>query len=140
MKLKSTLFTLILSATSLSALAQEAGDLEAIRATVDHYFEGTREGNRAKLGKAFIESTIHMQFLTQKEGKDVIQTWTHEEVLDDLSSNPDASLKGHILSINIYNPNAAFVTFDFNGEFTDGFQLIKINGKWRIINKTFVHR
>ena len=47
-------------------------------------------------------------------------------------------MHGRILSINIYCAVAASVVFDYNGVYTDAFQLGKIAGEWRIVNKFYV--
>ena len=129
-----------LSIASWPVMAQEVSDLESIKAAIHNYFDGVREGDRSKLETAFAPSDAHMKYLATENGVDAVQSWQDGVVFDRLTDNPDASLKGEILSINIYNPKAAFVTFDFNGQFVDGFQLVKMNGQWRIVNKLYVSK
>ena len=133
-------FLSIASWPATPAMAQEASDLESIKAAIHSYFDGVREGDRSKLETAFVPSDAHMKYLATENGVDTVQSWQDGVVFSRLTENPDASLKGEILSINIYNPKAAFATFDFNGEFIDGFQLVKMNGQWRIVNKLYVSK
>jgi hypothetical protein len=49
-------------------------------------------------------------------------------------------MKGKIISINIFDDVAATALFDFNSIFTDAFQLAKINGQWKIVNKFYINR
>ena len=128
------------ASVSVRALARETDDLSAIETAIRNYFDGVRRGNLSKLEEAFADSNIHMKYLGNEEGRDVIKAWRDKAVLDRLADNPDPSLKGRILSVNIYNRNAAFATFDFDGKFVDGFQLVKMNGRWRIVNKTYVDK
>ena len=141
---KLILYTAALAFISLPisspAMAGGDSDIGAIKSAIHAYFDGVREGDRSKLEQAFIPSNAHMKYLEHKAGKDTVQSWQDGVVFDRLTDNPDASLKGEILSINIYNPKAAFATFDFNGAFVDGFQLVKVNGQWRIVNKLYVDK
>ena len=129
-----------LSIASWPVMAQEVSDLESIKAAIHSYFAGVREGDRSKLETVFAPSDVHMKYLATENGVDTVQSWKDGVVFDRLTDNPDASLEGEILSINIYNPKAAFATFDFNGKFIDGFQLVKMNGQWRIVNKLYVSK
>ena len=117
-----------------------AGDVDMIAAVVADYFDGVREGDRGKLARAFAESDAHMKFLAREDGGQAVKTWAGSAVLDRLSGVPDESRVGRIRSINIYHPDAAFVVFDFDDAFVDGFQMLRIDGAWRIVNKTYVPR
>ena len=140
MRWQSFLGGVMLAVLALPAVAQQPGDTEAITATIQQYFEGTRKGDRRLLEQAFLGGNVHMKHLTQEKGKDVVKSWADGKVLDILSAEEEPELKGHMLSINVYAPTAAFATFDFNGKFVDGFQLLKVNGQWRILNKTYVKK
>ena len=61
------------------------------------------------------------------------------EVIDEWSArDPNPDLKGEILAINIYSDIAATALFNFNGIFTDSFQLAKVEGNWQIVNKFYI--
>lgn len=141
MRVLTLFFAIALFALTSPIMAQEAGDEAAIRATINNYFEGIKERDKSKLAKAFLDSDAHMKFVRTRGGKQSVSVADYNQTLKRLSSgrkNPD--LKGKILSIDIYNPIAAFAVFDFDNRYIDGFQLVKVNGNWRIINKTFVDK
>lgn len=142
------LFALAACAAAAAAPAGEAGDVDTgaagdvdmIEAVVADYFDGVREGDRGKLERAFAESDAHMKFLSREDGGQAVKTWAGSAVLDRLSGVPDESRVGRIRSIDVYHPDAAFVVFDFDDAFVDGFQMLRIDGAWRIVNKTYVPR
>ena len=117
-------------------------DYDAIKATIDNYFDGFRFGDREKLEKAFAVPFAHMKgYIKGEDGSLVEVSRPMNEVIDDwVSRKPSPHFKGRILSINIFSDLAAQATFDFNGIFTDAFQLAKIDGEWRIMNKFYVNR
>lgn len=64
--------------------------------------------------------------------RDVIDTWTGPDY------TPVEFSDGHILSIQKFSDVGATVVFDCGGRFLDTFQMVKIEGSWRIVNKFFV--
>ena len=61
------------------------------------------------------------------------------EVIDDWAARkPTPDMQGRILAVNVYSDVAAQVLFDFNGIYLDAFQLAKIDGRWRIVNKFYI--
>ena len=125
---------------SATAQADNTDDIQAIRTVVNHYFEGVRDGDTDKLKAAFYHQNMDMKALLTIDGKAQLLALSDQAAFADLSKRPDSDYQGKLLSVNVYHPNAAFVTFDFNGMFIDGFQLLKQDGKWRILNKTFVEK
>jgi len=136
--------TLAASALVSPALAQEApSDYDAIRATVFDYFDGIREADRERLERAFILDQAHMKsYIRNYKGELVEGAVPITEVIDNEWAVGDGrpELEGHIVSVNIYNDVAAHAIFDFNGEYVDSFQLAKVNGQWKIMNKFFVNK
>ena len=45
---------------------------------------------------------------------------------------------GVILSIDVSDEQVARVVFDFDGAYTDFLTLMKIDGRWKIIDKVFI--
>lgn len=134
-------YLLLLTSLAFHGRAEQpTDDVKAISAVIFNYFDGVRDGDIKKLKKAFYHQNMNMKALLTIEGKQQLLSLADNEAFADLSKRPDASYQGQILSINIYHPNAAFVTFDFNSLFIDGFQLLKQDGQWRILNKTFVEK
>ena len=126
----------------MSAAEQTLTDYDAIKATINDYFDGLRFADRARLERAFAVDIAHMKgYITDKSGKLVESSRPMNEVIDEwVARDPNPDLNGEITSINIYSDVAAQVTFDFSGIYTDAFQLAKINGEWRILNKFYVNQ
>lgn len=132
------LATLVLVSSGVNASGNN--DIKQIDQVVKRYFEGVRTGDMELLKQAFYNQNMNMKALLTIDGKEQLLSLADAEALADLAKRPDPSYTGKVLSINQYQPNAAFVTFDFNGMFIDGFQLLKQAGEWKILNKTFVEK
>jgi Putative lumazine-binding len=118
------------------ALAQDSEDA-AIRETIQHYFQGHATGNGEHFRKAF-HTDAKLFFI--REGK--LTQWTSEEYIARANGKPAADedqRKRKIDSIDI-SGNAAIVkvTLDYpKVVFTDYMSMLKIDGQWKIVNKTF---
>ncbi|MGR8946750.1 MAG: nuclear transport factor 2 family protein [Gammaproteobacteria bacterium] len=134
------MISFLLGSFSLVTAQDMNNDYDAIKITIENYFEGFKHGDRARLEKAFAVPYAHMKgYIKDANGQLVEVSRAMNEVIDDwVSRDPNPNFQGRILSINIFSDVAAQATFDFNGIFTDAFQLAKINGEWRIINKFYV--
>ncbi|MFN7117900.1 MAG: nuclear transport factor 2 family protein [Saprospiraceae bacterium] len=126
--------TITLSITSAQSQAEKA----ALEKTLLNYLEGGTEGDTARLIAAFHPSAS-MKFVDNKTGefKDVpIATY-----LDNARKNAGKKndRKTKILSYDIDGTAAqAKVEIDFGtGMFHDYFNLLKINGEWKIVSKIF---
>jgi hypothetical protein len=117
-------------------LAQDAEEA-AIRETIQQYFQGHATGNGEYFRKAF-HPDAKLFFI--REGK--LTQWTAEEYIGRASGKPAADegqRKRKIDSIDI-SGNAAVVkvTLDYpKVVFTDYMSMLKIDGQWKIVNKTF---
>ena len=117
-------------------------DDDAIQETVFHYFEGYRTKNRERLERAFVVEIANiMGYWKNDKGvlelfsipiKEIIEQWVSSDY------EPHIFSEGKILSINIFSDVAATVIFDCGGKFLDTFQMVKIGGSWRSVNKFFV--
>jgi outer membrane PBP1 activator LpoA protein len=120
------------------ALAQESNSEEAaVRAAIEHYFRGHATGQGEHFRKVFHPDA---KLFFMREGK--LTQWTSEEYISRASGKPaadEARRKRTIDSIDI-SGNAAFVrlTLDYPSVvFTDYMSMLKIDGEWKIVNKTF---
>jgi hypothetical protein len=141
--LRAGFYLCIFLGANLMAQADETvSDYDLIKTTIGHYFDGLRLADRARLERAFAVEYAHMKgYIKDANGKLVESSRPMNEVIDEwVAREPNPALKGRIVSINIYSDIAAQATFDFNGVYTDAFQLAKINGEWRIMNKFYVNQ
>jgi hypothetical protein len=124
---------LIACAPASAQDSEEAGVREAIQ----HYFQGHATGQGEHFRKAF-HTDAKLFFI--RDGK--LTQWTAEEYISRASGKPaadEAQRKRRIDSIDI-SGNAAVVklTLDYPSVvFTDYMSMLKIDGQWKIVNKTF---
>jgi hypothetical protein len=130
---------LILAATSSMLLPARAQNAEeaAVREAIEHYFRGHATGQGEHFRKVFHPDA---KLFAIREGK----YWqlTSEEYIKNASGKaPDdeAQRKRSIESIDISgNAAIAKIVLDYpKVKFTDYMSLLKIDGVWRIVNKTF---
>jgi len=118
-------------------------DYDAIKETVFHYCEGYRNKDRKRLEKAFsLDVASMMGYVNDdEEGKLVLFSKTMKESIDIWVAPDYAPFEfsdGNILSVDIFSDVGATVLFDFGGRYLESYQLAKIDGEWRIVNKFIV--
>jgi hypothetical protein len=118
------------------ALAQQSEEA-AVREAIEHYFRGQATGQGEHFRKVF-HADAKLFFI--RDGK--VTQWTAEEYISRASGKPaddEAQRKRAIDSVDI-SGNAAFVklTLDYpKVVFTDYMSMLKVDGRWVIVNKTF---
>ena len=118
------------------ASAQESEEA-AVRAAVEHYFQGHATGQGEHFRKVFHPDA---KLFFMRDGK--LTQWTSEEYISRAAGKPapdEAQRKRKIDSIDITG-DSAFVklTLDYPSVvFTDYMSMLKIDGRWMIVNKTF---
>jgi protease I len=123
-------------------MAMSAADFSAIQETVEHYFQGMYQGDTAELRKAFHPSA---QVIGHFQGRFVLNSL--EQFLGVVASAPVPARKGEtydmgVVSVDVTGETAAAVkvTDLYQGlRFTDYLSLLKVDGAWVIVNKTFYH-
>lgn len=124
----------------MSASAQSPrNDYDAIKDTIFDYFDGVRLADRNRLERAFAVDAGHMKgYLAGADGQFALSVRPMREVIDDWATRtPKPEMRGRILAIDIYDDVAATVLFDFNGVYTDSFNLARVDGQWKIVNKFY---
>ena len=120
-------------------------DYDAIKETIFHYFEGVKTKDRARLERAFALDVANIigyddrnadgnRVLWCRSMRETIDKWTSDEIETAWLTH------GKILSIHIFSDVAATATFDCAGRYIDTFQLVKLDGEWRIANKFFTNQ
>jgi hypothetical protein len=126
----------LLFVTCAPAAAQESEEA-AVREAIQHYFRGHATGQGEHFRKVFHPDA---KLFFNRDGK--LTQWTSEEYISRASGKPpadEAQRKRKIDSIDIAG-DAAFVkiTLDYPSVvFTDYMSMLKIDGRWMIVNKTF---
>lgn len=121
-------------------MSGQCSELESIRKVIDLYIDGVRNGNVESLRKAFHPQSSMFGW----KGKDLFTT-PIQGLYDYVASSPAPATSGEktrfvITSIQVTG-NAATVAMAMDAyhahDFTDYFQLLKINGEWQIVSKLF---
>ena len=136
---KVIVFGLLLVGTTvvlLPARAQNAEDA-AVRAALEHYFRGHATGQGEHFRKIFHPDA---KLFAVREGK----YWqlTSEQYIANAPGKPpadEAQRKRVIESVDVSgNAAIAKIVLDYpQTKFTDYMSLLKIDGQWMIVNKTF---
>ena len=116
-----------------SAGAEDA----AVRAAIEHYFRGHATGDGANYRNVFHPES---KLFFVRDGK--FMQWTSEEYIGRASGKPaadEAQRKRRIDWIDVTGDAAvAKLTLVYpEVTFTDYMSLLKIDGTWKIVNKTF---
>ena len=117
-------------------------DYDGIKAAVFDYYDGYNTKDRAKLEGAFALDVARMTgYWADQDGVKALRSKPMREVIDTWT-DPDYTLmpfgEGKILSVHQFSDDGATVVFDCGGVFLDTFQMVKMDGTWRIVNKAFV--
>lgn len=126
----------LLLALPLSAAADNAEET-AVRAAIEHYVQGHATGDGAHFRLAFHPES---KLFFIREGK--FASWTSEEYIGRAKGTPaadEAQRKRRVDFVDITGDAAvAKLTLDYpEVTFTDYLSLLKVDGEWKIVNKTF---
>ena len=117
-------------------------DQDEITKTIQLYYDGYNTKDRALLERAFATDVAQMIGYTNIRNGE-LELWAKPitEIIDKWVDPDYKSLpfgEGKVLDIQVFSPVGATVLFDCGGIFTDTFQMVKLDGAWRIANKFFV--
>ena len=130
---------IILTIISTNVFAQS--DEEAIKQTINTLFDGMRKTDTTLIRDAFTEAPFLQTVLKNKEGKTVLLTEPldsfmvaigkpHKDVYDERIVFDMIKIDGELASV--WTPYKFYVGEKFSHCGVDSFQLVKINGKWKI--------
>ncbi|HKR59608.1 MAG TPA: nuclear transport factor 2 family protein [Pyrinomonadaceae bacterium] len=129
----------LLAATGVALLPARAQNAEeaAVRQAIEHYFRGHATGQGEHFRKVFHPDA---KLFAVREGK--FWQLTSEQYIANASGKPpvdEAQRKRSIESVDVSgNAAIAKIVLDYpQTKFTDYMSLLKIDGEWRIVNKTF---
>jgi hypothetical protein len=126
--------------TAGHVIADEAkghtGDEEvaAIQAAVFNYFEGINEKDRARLKSAFDTSAQ----LKSPDGDGAVKIEPIADAIARWMSGKAQPRKGKVMRLDITEGQVAQVVFDYDGIFVDFLTLLKLDGRWKIVDKVFI--
>ena len=122
-------------------MAITSSEQAEITRTVDLYVEGMRNGDGAKLREAFHPQAWMFGSLAGTRYDEPIDELI--ALVDGKPVDVDGSFRARIVSVEQVG-DAAFAVLEEDGfwgtvSFTDFFTLARIDGAWKIVNKTFAH-
>jgi len=114
-------------------------ETEQITKILNHYIEGTANGEPERLKEAFHED-FNLYFV--KESK--LEIWSGKHYINNVKPGVKNDRKGKILSID-YDGDAAIAKIEIKMPsrdltFIDYLMLLKLENKWKIIHKSFSKR
>lgn len=142
MKLRHLFLTLLLLTAAWATNGQTtngASDIEQITATLTDYIEGTANGEPERLRRAF-HPDFNLYGVTEK---DSLRTRSGKEYIAGVKPGEKANRIGRIISID-FEKDAAVAKVEIlvpNWRiFTDYFLLLKYEGSWKIVHKSYTWR
>lgn len=139
--MKKTIFITIISLINFYGIAQTEckSEIEQISETLMHYIEGTTNGKPNRLEKAF-HPDFNLYTVTKE---DSLRIRSGEKYISNVKQGEKSNRIGRIISID-YEKNTAIAKAEIvipNWRiFTDYFLLLKYEGEWKIIHKSYTWR
>lgn len=133
-KLLSFFFLFILCTTN----AQDKSNFELVTETLNHYIEGTANGEPERLKIAF-----HPDFNLYTIQNDSLRIRSGKKYVSNIKPGKKSSRVGRIISIDIEgNAASAKAEIVMPGWriYTDYFLLLKYEGSWKIVQKSYSYR
>ena len=132
-----TIRTIMLSATLLFAgfTAMAQSDKEAVEATAMDYIDGTGNGELDRLRRAFHKDAA--LYGVNDDGS--MRRIPIDQYIGYFKEGQKTNREGKIVNIDLVN-NAANVKIEILSgpwKYTDYLLLLKLNGEWKIINKSY---
>ena len=109
-------------------------EVAAVQATVYDYFDGINTKDRARLESAFDTSAQ----LKSPDGDGAVNVEPIADAIARWMGGEAQSRKGKILALEITDNQVAQVVFDYDGIFVDFLTLFKLDGQWKIVDKSFI--
>lgn len=137
--MKYFLITSLLFIVSVPSQAQTTTD--SVEAAINLLFDAMKQSDGIKLASAFADSAVLQTISQTKDGKLFIRNESVKEFAASISKLPKGAADERIVfeTIKIDGPLASVWTpykFFYNGQFShcgvDSYQLVRINGVWKI--------
>lgn len=134
-------FFIFLTLTLLTSTINAQSAEDSVKAAVNRLFDGMKNSDAELLRFAFADNAILQTIVKDKEGKTIIKNEKIEDFIEIVSKQSKGAADERIVFdlIKIDGPLAIVWTpykFFFNGIFShcgvNSFQLVKINGDWKI--------
>lgn len=120
----------------------DAATTAAVRGVIEQYCEGARAGDLERVRETFHPDARMSGYL---QGQPMVGT--PEPFYDAIRNAPPPAKSGEpyryeIVRVDVAGPVASVVLVEgpyLGMQFTEFFHLVKLDGRWRIVSKTFTH-
>lgn len=131
--MRSYLTVLCLSLIGVALHAQDS-DIQGVEKALNYYLDGGTNSDRGMVAKAF-HPAAELKFVTEEGYKEI----SIDDFLARIKPGPKSDRKTKVKYINVTGHCAsASVEIDYaDFTFIDYFNLLKIDGEWKIVNKIF---
>ena len=132
--MKKIFFTIIVTIICMIQIQAQTTDLQLIEKTVMHYFDGMINHNSESIEKAF-----HPSATMKWNGEKFMEVNALNAISDYINLNDAVQMKASIVAINLVGDAAnAHLKLEYETfYFVDFMHLMKIEGEWKIISKTY---
>ncbi len=135
--MKNTITAMLLFTGILFTYSQS--EIENINKTLYDYIEGTANGEPDRLKNAF-DKNFNLYFVKN----DSLNIWSGKKYIDNIKPGQKSNRIGRVLSID-FEGDAAVAKIEIlmpgpKRIYTDYLMLLKVNGSWKIIHKSFTFK
>lgn len=136
-------FAFLLLFTSLNLAYAQTSNVEEVKKTIETFFDGFHEGDTTKMKSVMMPKITMQTAYFNKKGEGVLVEDGPDKLINAITNRPaDQKWDERLTNFNIQidaNMANAWVDYEFwfNGAFShcgvNSFQLVKTEGKWKII-------
>jgi hypothetical protein len=132
---------------SIAALSPNAPSEEeaAVKEVAQLYIDGARTGKADLFNEAFYVGVADMKYIhkDRESGDEMVASVPIDEAIPEWVEYSDAESHGEVVDVRIIDDKLAHATIEIlwaGHQYVDVMSMYKINGEWKIVNKTFVDR
>ena len=128
--------------------AQAKDEEKQIRKVVENHFKGVISADIELLKEAWDLPNAHLKFVQKNsKGREEIRVEKMEDAVKRWTQTKSPQSKGKILSVQVAGDRMAVVEIEFvwktdkvTENLSEFLTLFKVNGTWKIVNKTYVDK
>lgn len=123
----------------------ESAEEAAVRSTMDQYIKGAETREAKYFEKAFAVEIADMKYVRKDRdtGKESLMSVPIPQAIENWTSRGPAESWGKVVDVRVVDEKLAHATVELLWQghlYVDVMSLYKVNGEWKIVNKTFVSR
>ncbi len=134
-------FSAVLTLLILNVAAFAQNDEDAVKATINKMFDGIRKSDSSVIRSAFAPTAILQTIVNRRDGKTEVRTepidsflvgvtQPHADVYDERIEFKSVKIDANLAAV--WTPYKFFLGDKFSHCGVNSFQLVKLNGEWKI--------